>query len=134
MTWRGVAGPQGLRWRGVHRMVTAWVRSAAVVVMALAALQPARAVGTASLSPSGKVAQVLQVVVRFDQSVLPVGDLQQPDPVAVACQGDPAGATPPGSGHWADDRMKSFAMSHRMDTVNPIRKLNQFVTASGLHD
>ena len=88
-------------------MVGTWVRAAALVVMGLAVLPAARAAGIASVSPRGEVAQARQVVVRFDQPVLPFGDLRQPAPVVVACQMGrmgPAGATPAGSGRWADDR------------------------------
>ena len=88
-------------------MVGTWVRAAALVMMGVAAMPAARSAGITSVSPSGEVAQVRQVVVRFDGAVLPFGDLRQPAPVVVACQMDqlgPAGAAPPGSGRWADDR------------------------------
>ena len=64
------------------------------------AVQPAQAAALSSVSPQGEVAQVRQVVVRFDQAVVPLGDPRQPDPVVVACQG----SVVTGSGRWADGR------------------------------
>ena len=72
-----------------------------VTAAALAgAVQLAQAAAVASVSPQGEVALVRQVVVRFDQAVVPLGDPRQPDPMTVTCQG--AAAT--GSGRWADGR------------------------------
>ncbi len=62
--------------------------------------QLALAVQVSSLSPQGEVAQARQVVLRFDQAVVPLGDLRQPDPATVTCQS----ATVPGTGRWADGR------------------------------
>jgi len=64
----------------------------------------AQAAGIASVSPQGEVAQVRQIVVRFDAGVVPLGDLRQPDPMALACQG----AAPAGSGRWDNDRIWVF--------------------------
>lgn len=79
-------------------MVGPLVRSAALAASILAAA--AQAAGIASVSPQGEVAQVRQVVVRFDEAVVPFGDLRLADPLSVACQG----AAPAGSGRWANDR------------------------------
>jgi uncharacterized protein YfaS (alpha-2-macroglobulin family) len=60
----------------------------------------ASAVTVESVSPRGEVAQVRQITVRFSESVVPLGDLRLPDPVAVQC----VGAAPAGTGRWIDDR------------------------------
>lgn len=61
----------------------------------------AQAATITSVSPQGEVAQVRQVVVKFGEAVVPFGDLRQPDPLALACEG----ATPAGAGRWANDRV-----------------------------
>lgn len=82
-------------------MVATIARIARIVGLAATLLAgPAQAVVVASVSPQGEVAQVRQIVVRFDAAVLPFGDLRRPDPMLLACQG----ATPAGNGRWADDR------------------------------
>lgn len=74
--------------------------------MALAALVAGGAcvpVGAASIdtvSPEGEVALVRQVLVRFDEPVVPAGDPRQAAPVTLAC----AGGLPRGSGRWLDAR------------------------------
>ncbi len=47
----------------------------------------AQAATIAGVSPQGEVAAVRQVVVRFDQAVVPAGDPRRPDPVTVSCEG-----------------------------------------------
>ena len=79
--------------------MTGWlVRATALCGCFLAA--NAQATEIASVSPQGEVAQVRQVVVRFDEAVVPFGDLRLPDPMSVDCQG----AAPSGSGRWTNDR------------------------------
>jgi uncharacterized protein YfaS (alpha-2-macroglobulin family) len=73
----------------------------ASVVVTLIAATAAHAATIVSVSPQGEVAQVRQVTVKFSEAVVPFGDLRQPDPVAVSCQG----AAPAGSGRWANDRV-----------------------------
>ena len=73
----------------------------ASVVVTLIAATAAHAATIVSVSPQGEVAQVRQVSVKFSEAVVPFGDLRQPDPVAVSCQG----AAPAGSGRWANDRV-----------------------------
>ena len=70
----------------------------------LLALWAAAAPGTASaarvaaVSPQGEVAEVRQVVLRFDGPVVAAGDPRAPAPAVLACDG----GTPAGSGRWAD--------------------------------
>lgn len=51
-------------------------------------------------SAQGEVAQARQIVVRFDEAVVPFGDLRLPDPMMVVCEG----AAPAGSSRWTNDR------------------------------
>ena len=60
----------------------------------------AQAATVASVSPQGEVAQVRQVVLRFDGPVVNFGDPRLADPMTVAC----VGTTPAGSGRWGDSR------------------------------
>jgi alpha-2-macroglobulin len=73
---------------------------AALPLTLLLAAGAAQAVKVASVSPQGEVAQVRQVVLKFSDAVLPLGDLRQPEPASLACQG-PAGK---GSARWIDER------------------------------
>ncbi len=75
-----------------------------LIVAALSALGvggAAQAAVIASVSPQGEVAQVRQVTVKFNEAVVPFGDLRLPDPMTLACQG----AAPTGSGRWVNDRV-----------------------------
>lgn len=76
-----------------------WQRIAALAGTLLAAAA-AHAVTITGVSPRGEVAQVRQVTVRFSEAVVPFGDLRQPDPMQLACEG----SVPAGSGRWATDR------------------------------
>ena len=74
--------------------------AALVVVPVMLSAPFARAAVITSVSPRGEVAQVRQITVKFNEAVVPFGDLRQPDPLAVACEG----VTPSGTGRWANDR------------------------------
>lgn len=76
-------------------------RATAVLIGVLAAVGGAHAATITSVSPQGEVAQVRQVVVKFSESVVPFGDLRQPDPMSLQCQG----GVPPGSARWSTDRV-----------------------------
>ena len=80
-------------------MVATFARLVTAALLAAAA-QGAQAASVSSVSPQGEVAQARQVVVRFDQAVVPLGDPRQSDPMTVTCQGSAAA----GSGRWADAR------------------------------
>ena len=56
----------------------------------------AHAAKVASVSPSGEVAEVRQVSVRFTLAVVPQGDPRLPAPFALSCNG----ATPAGTSRW----------------------------------
>ena len=68
------------------------------LALAAGAAQAAR---VESVSPQGLVAQVRQVVVRFDAPVQPFGDLRAADPFVLSC----SGPVPTGAGRWSDERV-----------------------------
>ncbi len=87
--------------RRIRRWQTgAWAAAAGALVAWLASAGPALAARVASVSPTGEVATVRQVVVRFDEAVVPAGDPRLPAPFTLRCNG----ATPPGDGRWTSDR------------------------------
>ena len=67
----------------------------------------AQAASVTAMTPRGEVAQVRQITLRFDEAVVPFGDLRQPDPARLACDG-PAVT---GSGRWANDRVWLYDFS-----------------------
>jgi uncharacterized protein YfaS (alpha-2-macroglobulin family) len=73
--------------------------AAAVGLLGTASAHAAR---IASVVPSGEVAEVRQVVVRFDADVVPLGDPRLPAPLQLRCNGN---RTPPGDGRWDNARM-----------------------------
>lgn len=60
----------------------------------------AAAASVVSVSPQGEVAAVRQVVVRFSEAVVPLGDLRQGEPATLAC----TGAATAGNARWIDHR------------------------------
>jgi hypothetical protein len=74
--------------------------SGLAVALALTLGSPVQAASITSVSPQGEVAQVRQLVVKFNESVVTLGDGRQPEPVDLRCQG--AAAT--GTGRWNGDR------------------------------
>lgn len=63
------------------------------------------ALGIVSLSPQGEVAQAEQVVVKFSDSVVSMGDNKGPAPLTVRCADQPSIK---GSGRWDDDKTWAF--------------------------
>lgn len=58
----------------------------------------------AAVSPSGEVAEVRQVVVRFESDAVPAGDPRAPSPFTLQCNG----RNPAGDGAWQDARRWTF--------------------------
>lgn len=59
------------------------------------------------VSPEGQVSRVRQVTLRFDQSMVPLGDPRATAPAAVQCSGG-AAADLAGEGRWVDERNWAF--------------------------
>ena len=67
--------------------------------------QLASALQIVSLSPQGQVAQVRQVLAKFDEAAVNFGDPKAPSPVAVRCSDAQASQ---GSGRWINERTWAF--------------------------
>ena len=65
----------------------------------------AQAFQVSSLSPQGEVAQVRQLVVKFDEAAVNFGDPKAPAPVSLSCSDAQASA---GSGRWINERQWAF--------------------------
>jgi alpha-2-macroglobulin len=82
-------------------MRTPWLAWCGGLVLAgLCVSLSAQAVSLVRVSPQGEVADVRQVMLRFSEAVVPLGDLRQPAPATISCQGGSAA----GTGHWNNDR------------------------------
>jgi uncharacterized protein YfaS (alpha-2-macroglobulin family) len=77
-----------------------WFRGAALAVGLSLVFTLAGAAKVASVSPQGEVAEVRQVVVRFDSAVVAGGDPRRPAPFTLQC----GGKTPPGDARWDNER------------------------------
>ena len=71
------------------------------------AITNAHAARVAGVSPQGEVAEVRQVVVRYDQAVVPAGDPRLPAPYTLQCNGQ----TPPGTARWLSDRAWAYVLA-----------------------
>lgn len=81
-----------------------------MLAMAVGAALPAQAATITQVTPQGEVAQVRQVVVTFNEAVVPLGDLRQPEPLTLACQGGSAA----GTARWVNDRSWVFDFSEAL--------------------
>jgi len=91
-----------------------WILAATTLIAALglsAALHRADAARIASVSPQGKVAQVRQVVAKFDEPMIAFGNAAAGAPGKLACSGASTAATA-GSGRWIDARTWAFDFEH----------------------
>ena len=70
------------------------------VLAALGSSHPAHAARVTQVSPQGEVAEVRQVMVRFDAAVVPAGDPRLAPPYTLLCNG----STPAGDARWLNDR------------------------------
>ncbi|WP_179400714.1 MG2 domain-containing protein [Burkholderia guangdongensis] len=79
-----------------------WAAAAAVVLgFFLTAAWRADAARVTHVSPQGKVAQVRQVVVKFDESIVAFGAADAPAPARIRCNDASASA---GQARWIDDK------------------------------
>jgi uncharacterized protein YfaS (alpha-2-macroglobulin family) len=91
-----------------------WILAATALIAALgwsAAIHRADAARIASVSPQGKVAQVRQVVAKFDEPMIAFGNAAAAAPGKLACSGAPVSATS-GSGRWIDAKTWAFDFEH----------------------
>ena len=98
-------------------------------LMAAAALQ-AQGLQITSLSPQGEIAQVRQVVARFDEAAVNFGDAKASAPLTLNCSDAQAAK---GSGRWISDREWAFEFSNELPpgircTATPV---SGFKSASG---
>ncbi|MBX3622400.1 MAG: alpha-2-macroglobulin [Rhizobacter sp.] len=82
----------------MHRSFTRTFGGTLALLLFIGAVQAAT---VTSVSPQGEVAQVRQLVVKFSEAVMPLGDLRGPDPFSLRC----AGPVPKGGGRWSNDRV-----------------------------
>jgi len=78
---------------------------AALATLILAAVPASHAARVSGVSPQGEVAEVRQIVVRFDAAVVPAGDPRLPAPFDIRCNG---GGAPEGSGRWLNDKAWAY--------------------------
>lgn len=84
-----------------------WILAATGLIAALgfgASMHRADAARIASVSPQGKVAQVRQVVAKFDEPMIAFGNAAAAAPGKLVC----SGAATAGSGRWIDARTWAF--------------------------
>ena len=82
-----------------------WSRWARVTGLVLGLLvDAASAARVAQISPQGEVAEVRQILVRFDSAVIAAGDPRGPAPFAVQCNG----STPAGDARWIDAKQWAY--------------------------
>ncbi len=70
----------------LHRAV-GWAAFAVTGMLGALSATGAWAARVAAISPQGEVAHVRQVVVKFSDAVVPLGDLRRAAPYAVSCTG-----------------------------------------------
>jgi len=78
------------------------------VLMAAVALN-AQALQIISLSPQGEIAQIRQVVAKFDEAAVKFGDPKAPAPMRLSCS-DAAAAK--GAGRWISEREWAFELEN----------------------
>ena len=81
---------------------TTWRTARTLAALCLMASAPlAQALSVTSVSPQGEVAQVRQVVVKFDGAAVQFGDARAPAPFTLACSDADAAR---GAGRWNSER------------------------------
>ncbi len=110
-----------------------WTWAAAMVMLGLLAVFTWRADAAriTSVSPQGKVAQVRQVVVKFDEAMIAFGTATAPAPAQVHCN-DAAASS--GQSHWVDE--KTWAWDFTADLPPGMRctvELNDTLKSYGGH-
>jgi len=83
----------------LHR-AAGWAALAVTGMLGGLSATEAWAARVAAISPQGEVAHVRQVVVKFSDAVVPLGDLRRAAPYVVSC----SGPAPAGEGRWTSER------------------------------
>ncbi|MBI5256955.1 MAG: alpha-2-macroglobulin [Burkholderiales bacterium] len=81
----------------VRRQIRQFLVGALALTAAWGTAQAARITG---VTPQGEVAQVRQVVVRFGEAVVPLGDPNRPAPMTIQC----SGPVPASTARWGNER------------------------------
>ncbi len=102
--------------------ITAHLATACLFVAALGAALPAHALQIVSLSPQGEVAQVRQVVAKFDVAAVNFGDPKAPAPLTISCTDAQASK---GNGRWISEKEWAFEFENDLPpgvscTVTPV--------------
>ncbi|MDO4682631.1 MAG: MG2 domain-containing protein [Lautropia sp.] len=85
--------------------------SLALGLMGVAFTPSLQALGIEQVSPQGTVGPMQQVVIRFDQAAIRLGDPSAPAPFRIRC--DPAGHRH-GTGHWTNEREWVYDFDRRL--------------------
>ncbi|CAM3564362.1 alpha-2-macroglobulin family protein [Polaromonas hydrogenivorans] len=93
-----------------------------IAALAAAAALQAQALQITSLSPQGEVAQIRQVVAKFDEAAINFGDPKAPAPLTLNCSDAQASK---GAGRWISDREWAFEFANDLPpgvrcTVTPV--------------
>ncbi|MDR0479060.1 MAG: alpha-2-macroglobulin [Burkholderiaceae bacterium] len=104
-----------------HRIPIIW--ASLLALFAFLGSSRALALTLTGVTPQGEVAQVRQVVARFDQSAVNFGDPRASAPLTVTCDNAQAGK---GTGRWLNDKQWVFDFADDLPagvrcTVTPVR-------------
>ncbi|GAP38796.1 alpha-2-macroglobulin family protein [Piscinibacter sakaiensis] len=97
----GAGRAQGSRAASAARCAA---RCAGLALAAALLAGPALAANVTGVSPQGEVGELRQLVVRFSEPVVPLGDGRQADPATVQC----SGPVPAGSGRWLEPQAWAY--------------------------
>jgi uncharacterized protein YfaS (alpha-2-macroglobulin family) len=115
--------------RGSREPAAGLAGAAVLALLVSTAAGPASAQRVVAVSPQGEVAEVRQVVVRFDKPAVALGGREAAAPFTLACNG----RTPAGDARWNDERTWVYALRDALPagqrcTLQPVA---DFVPVSG---
>ena len=90
-----------------HRFTKRWLTACALSASAFLACTAAHALQISSVSPQGEVAQIRQVVIKFDEAAVNFGDPRAPAPASVSCSDAQSSK---GNGRWTSEREWVFEL------------------------
>ncbi len=85
-----------------HTFTRHWLLACAALICTTS-----HALQITSVSPQGEVAQIRQVVIKFDEAAVNFGDPRAPSPATVSCSD---AASSKGSGRWTNEREWAFEL------------------------